>query len=199
MSIALLTVASSSNFPKSSFSSLTSSWAVHCEARLVKPTMSANRMLDRMRGQQVMVIHTRPYTVTPTLCFVTTCNWLKNCFIRNMLLYEHTVYRIYWICWIVFMKTLKSVRLTQSTLRKVWSLSRQIIREVSIYALENKGASRCHIRNVLSKWFHEGSSDYKKVRKRWFFKEPLTEWFFVEPKMVLVWHRLKNLLKQLYF
>ncbi len=24
----------------------------------------------------------------------------------------------------------------------------------------------------------EGSSDYKKVRKRWFFKEPLTEWFF---------------------
>ncbi len=31
----------------------------------------------------------------------------------------------------------------------------------------------------------EGSSDYKKVRKRWFFKEPLTEWFFVEPKMVL--------------
>ncbi len=28
----------------------------------------------------------------------------------------------------------------------------------------------------------EGSSDYKKVSKRWFFKEPLTEWFFVEPK-----------------
>ncbi len=37
----------------------------------------------------------------------------------------------------------------------------------------------------------EGSSDYKKVRKRWFFKEPLTECFFVEPKMVLLWHRLK--------
>ncbi len=34
----------------------------------------------------------------------------------------------------------------------------------------------------------EGSSDYKKVRKRWLFKEPLTEWFFVEPKMVLLWH-----------
>ncbi len=33
----------------------------------------------------------------------------------------------------------------------------------------------------------EGSSDYKKV-KRCFFKEPLTEWFFVEPKMVLIWH-----------
>ncbi len=31
------------------------------------------------------------------------------------------------------------------------------------------------------------------VRKRWFFKEPLTEWFFVEPKMVLLWHRLKNI------
>ncbi len=45
----------------------------------------------------------------------------------------------------------------------------------------------------------EGSSDYKKVRKRWFFKEPLTEWFFVEPKMVLLWHLLKNLLKHLYF
>ncbi len=28
----------------------------------------------------------------------------------------------------------------------------------------------------------EGSSDYKKVRKRWLFKESLTEWFFVEPK-----------------
>ncbi len=39
----------------------------------------------------------------------------------------------------------------------------------------------------------EGSSDYRKVSKRWFFKEPLTEWFFVEPKMVLQWHRLKNL------
>ncbi len=42
----------------------------------------------------------------------------------------------------------------------------------------------------------EGSSDYKQVRKRWFFKEPLTEWFFVEPKMVLLWHRLK---KHVYF
>lgn len=40
-----LTVASSSNFPNSSFSSFTSSWAVHWEARLVKPTISANRML----------------------------------------------------------------------------------------------------------------------------------------------------------
>ncbi len=45
----------------------------------------------------------------------------------------------------------------------------------------------------------EDSSDYKKVRNRWFFKEPLTEWFFVEPKMVLLWHRLKGLLKHLYF
>ncbi len=33
-----------------------------------------------------------------------------------------------------------------------------------------------------------------KVRKRWFFKE-----FFVEPKMVLLWHCLKNLLKLHYF
>ncbi len=44
----------------------------------------------------------------------------------------------------------------------------------------------------------EGSSDYKKLRKRWFFKELLTECFFVEPKMVLLWHRLKNILKHLY-
>ncbi len=70
------------------------------------------------------------------------------------------------------------------------------------HTLKNKGASRCH-RRTLSKWFHkdfniwrtflfhkmlfvvkEGSSDYKKVRKRWFFKKPLSEWFFVEPKMV---------------
>ncbi len=45
----------------------------------------------------------------------------------------------------------------------------------------------------------EGSSDYKKVRKRWFFKEPLTEWFFVEPKMVLLWHRCEEPFKHLYF
>ncbi len=38
----------------------------------------------------------------------------------------------------------------------------------------------------------EGSSDYKKVRKRWFFKEPLTQQFFVEPKMVLLWHRCEE-------
>ncbi len=38
----------------------------------------------------------------------------------------------------------------------------------------------------------EGSSDYKKVRKRWFFKEPLTEWFFVEPKKVILWHRCEE-------
>ena len=42
-------MASSSNLPKSSFSSLTSSWAVHWEAKLVKPTMSANKMLEGER------------------------------------------------------------------------------------------------------------------------------------------------------
>ncbi len=87
------------------------------------------------------------------------------------------------------------------------------------YSLKNKGASRCLRRTFLSKWFHKEPltseepfcftkgclwrkmviSDYKKVRKKWFFKEPLTEWFFVEPKMVLLWHCLKNLLKHLYF
>ncbi len=83
-----------------------------------------------------------------------------------------------------------------------------------MYTLKNKGASRCHRITFLSKLFHkdpltflfhkrffvvkEGSSDYEKVRKRCFFKEPLTEWFFVEPKTVLLWHYLKNLLKHLY-
>lgn len=44
--VAILTVASSSNFPKSSLRSFTSSWAVHCDAKPVKPTMSAKRMLQ---------------------------------------------------------------------------------------------------------------------------------------------------------
>ncbi len=39
----------------------------------------------------------------------------------------------------------------------------------------------------------EGSSDYKKVRKTSFFKEPLTEWFFVEPKVVCVVMQNKNI------
>lgn len=50
-----LTVASSSNFPKSSLSSLTSSWAVHWEAKLVKPTMSANRMLSEERKGLIII------------------------------------------------------------------------------------------------------------------------------------------------
>ncbi len=32
-----------------------------------------------------------------------------------------------------------------------------------------------------------------------FFEEPLTEWFFVEPKIVNLWHRLKNLLSTFIF
>ncbi len=89
------------------------------------------------------------------------------------------------------------------------------IKQTVINTLTHKGASRCHRITFLSKRFHKepltseepfcftkgslwwkGSSDYKTVRKRWFFKEPLTEWFFVEPKMVILWHRLK---KHLYF
>ncbi len=38
----------------------------------------------------------------------------------------------------------------------------------------------------------ECSSKYKKVKKRWLFKDPLTEWFFVEPKMVLLLHRCEE-------
>ncbi len=45
----------------------------------------------------------------------------------------------------------------------------------------------------------EGFSDYKNVRKRWFFKEPLTEWFFVGPKKVLLWHRSEEPFMHLYF
>jgi len=46
--------------------------------------------------------------------------------------------------------------------------------------------------------FVKGSSDYKKLRKRWFFKEPLTEWFFVEPKIVLLWHHCEEPFKHLF-
>ncbi len=68
------------------------------------------------------------------------------------------------------------------------------MQHVCVNTLKNKGASRCHRRIFLSNWFHKepltseesfyftkaslwrkGSSDYKKLRKRWFFKEPLTE------------------------
>ncbi len=38
----------------------------------------------------------------------------------------------------------------------------------------------------------EGSSDYKMVRQKLFFKESSTEWFFVEPKMVIIWHRCEE-------
>ncbi len=38
----------------------------------------------------------------------------------------------------------------------------------------------------------DGSLDYKKIRKRWFFKEPLPECFFVETKMVILWYRCEE-------
>lgn len=47
-----LTAASLSNLAKSSFSVMTSSWAVHWEARLVKPSMSAKRMLGKREEKQ---------------------------------------------------------------------------------------------------------------------------------------------------
>ncbi len=62
------------------------------------------------------------------------------------------------------------------------------------FALKNIDASHCHRFFVVK----EGSSDYKRVRKRWFFKEPLTEWFFCN-----IWFfygiAVKNLFKHLYF
>ncbi len=54
----------------------------------------------------------------------------------------------------------------------------------------------------LSKWFHIEpltSEDYKKVRKRWFFKEPLTEYFFVEPKRFFYDIAVKSLLSTFIF
>ncbi len=38
----------------------------------------------------------------------------------------------------------------------------------------------------------EGSSEYKKVSKKLFFKEPLTEGFFVEPNIFILWHRFEE-------
>ncbi len=71
------------------------------------------------------------------------------------------------------------------------------------YTHKNEGPSRCHREPLTSEepfcFTISGSSDNKKVRKKWFFKETLTECFSVEPKMVLLWHHLKNLLKHLYF
>lgn len=61
---AVLTVASSSNLPKSSFSSFTSSCAVHCDARPVKPTMSAKRML-RDRGRCLRGLREPPSQASP--------------------------------------------------------------------------------------------------------------------------------------
>lgn len=61
---AVLTVASSSNLPKSSFSSFTSSCAVHCDARPVKPTMSAKRML-RDRGHCLRGLREPPSQASP--------------------------------------------------------------------------------------------------------------------------------------
>ncbi len=75
-------------------------------------------------------------------------------------------------------------------------------------------------RNIfLSKWFHkepltsekpflfhkrfsvvkEGSSDYKKLRKRWFFKEPLTDGPLWNQKWFFYGIAVKNLLKHLHF
>ncbi len=77
------------------------------------------------------------------------------------------------------------------------------------YTLNNKGASRYHRRTFLSKWFHKESLTSEesfcftvlwrkkvlqiiKSKKEMFFKEPLTQWFYVEPKMVLLWLHCKN-------
>ncbi len=35
-------------------------------------------------------------------------------------------------------------------------------------------------------------------QKEMFFKEPLTQWFFVEPNIVLLWHRFEEPSKHIY-
>jgi len=69
-----------------------------------------------------------------------------------------------------------------------------------LYTLKNKGASRCHRKTFLSKWFHketltsEESFCFTKLYLWWkkvlqiikkVRKEILTEWFFVEQKLFL--------------
>lgn len=51
----LLTDASLSKRAKSSLSVMTSSWAVHWEARLVKPSMSANRILRQTQREIALI------------------------------------------------------------------------------------------------------------------------------------------------
>ncbi len=69
--------------------------------------------------------------------------------------------------------------------------------------LKNKGASRCRRITFLSKWLHKKSLKFCFTKGylwgRMFFrllkrkKEMfLTEWFFVEPSMVLLWHRCEE-------
>ncbi len=71
--------------------------------------------------------------------------------------------------------------------------------------LKNKGAARCHKITFLSKWFHKElltseepfcftkasllRNKVLQIIKRSESDGSLTEWFFVEPKMVLLWHR----------
>lgn len=63
-SVPPLTAANLSKRAKSSLSVITSSWAVHCEARLVKPSMSAKRMLQGGRAWAGEGTHTAPDPVT---------------------------------------------------------------------------------------------------------------------------------------
>ncbi len=79
-----------------------------------------------------------------------------------------------------------------------------------LYTLKNKAASWCHRRTFLSKWFNKepltseepfcftkASLWWKKVLQN-IKRCSLTEWFFVEPKLVLLWHRCEPF-KHLYF
>ncbi len=78
---------------------------------------------------------------------------------------------------------------------------------------KNNSAPRCLRRTFLSKWSNkeplaseetfdfikvvflvgkEGFFRVQKDKKEMFFKEPLIEWFFVEPKIVILWHRYEE-------
>ncbi len=78
------------------------------------------------------------------------------------------------------------------------------------YTLKHKGATRCHIeedlclngslknlKHLKKLGFTQGSLGKKVLQiitKVRFFKDPLTECFFVEPNMVLLCIGVKNLL-----
>lgn len=84
----LLTSASWSKRPKSSLRSLTSSCAVHCDARTVKPTMSAKTMLQ---GEE-QTVYSMPRPQRTALRLEPEClRWRYGELFREIYLYFNSV------------------------------------------------------------------------------------------------------------